>query len=43
MNTHFCKVGAIRSRMDFDEESLEIENNTIESKSEKTKSNSKSE
>ncbi len=35
MNTQFCKVGTIRTSMDTVEESIEIENNSIESKDEK--------
>lgn len=39
MNTHFCKVGTIRPSMNTVEESIVIENNSIESKVEKTKPN----
>lgn len=41
MNTQFCKVGTVRSTLNTVEESIEIENNAIESKDEKTKPNSK--
>ena len=43
MNTHFCKVGTIRPKMDFVDDSIEVESNSIESKAEKTQPNSKSE
>ena len=43
MNTHFCKVGNVRPKMDSVDDSIEVESNSIETKAEKKQPNSKSE